>query len=200
MDKTFLSSLNRGLTILFLVFFLFAFSREGMTQSPMATVVEVEGSASLDRANLLSELKAGDELYPEDLIRTPEGGRVLIQWLSDLSLVKLAELSSLRICEEGDTGGCVFVTQGNIWGKKEKKSAPFSVKTSLATLGVRGTEFFVRLSPRAHELLIKEGRVLLVKEGVEAGDLTKVVFQPEQPPVFLGVDAGVVNEWSQAFS
>lgn len=181
---------------------LLAFSSLGFAQAgPEAIVVEVKGSARLDRGNVLAELKNGDELYSGDLIRADEKGSILIRWVSEESLVKLSESSELRICEtsEDSIGGCVFVTQGIVWGKKEKKGSTFRVKTSLATLGVRGTEFFVKLLPQTHELLVKEGRVLLEKEGVEAGDRTRVVLAAEQLPVFLGVGDAEIEEWTKPF-
>lgn len=181
---------------------LLAFSSLGAAQpNPAAKVVEVKGSANLDRGNVLSELKAGDALYSGDLIRANEKSTILIQWGSDESLVKLSESSELRVCESAENlnDGCAFVTQGIVWGKKEKKGSLFRVKTSLATLGVRGTEFFVKLQPQAHELLVKEGRVVLEKEGVEAGDRTKVVIEAEKIPVFLGVDDTEIEEWTKPF-
>jgi len=181
---------------------LIAFSSLGTAQpNSAAEVVEIKGIARLDRGNVLSELKTGAPLYPGDLIHADKESTILIQWVSDESLVKLSESSELRICEssDGSGDGCVFVTQGLIWGKKEKKGSPFRVKTSLATLGVRGTEFFVKIQPQAHELLVKEGRVVLEKEGVEAGDRTKVVIEPEKMPVFMGVGDAEIEEWTKPF-
>lgn len=180
---------------------LWGFASDGFSQSSVAKVMEVDGSARLDRGNLISEMKPGDELYPGDLLRTSEKGRVLIQWNFDQSLVKLSELSELKLCEEQENTneGCAFVTQGLVWGKKEQKGSTLRIKTSLVTLGVRGTEFFVKVMPRSHELLVKQGRVFLEKEGVEAGDRTKVVVEAEQAPVFLGIGDAEIEEWTRPF-
>lgn len=179
-----------------------AFSSLGIAQpSPAAKALEVKGKVVLDRGNVLAELKTGDLLHSGDLIRTEEKSSILIQWVSDASLVKLSEFSELRVCDSADNSnqGCVFVTQGLVWGKKEKKESLFRVNTSLVTLGVRGTEYFVKLQAQAHELLVKEGRVVLEKEGVEAGDRTKVAFEAEKMPVFVGVTDAEIEEWTRPF-
>lgn len=185
--------------VLFSVFgggrFLFGQASSG------ARVVEVQGTAHLDRGNVLSLLKAGDELTAGDLVRTGENSKVLIQWISDDSLVKLSPSSEMKLCESGGEKGenCAFVTQGIVWGKKEKKGSAFQIKTALANLGVRGTEYFVKILPRSHELLVKQGRVYLEKEGVEAGDGVKVVFQGGLEPRFSGVTQEEIQSLAAIF-
>ncbi len=169
---------------------------------PVVKVLEVEGSVRMERANILGDVRVGDELQPGDRVITGENGRVLLQDLSDESLIKMAVSSELKISEEENLKSetRIFMRQGLIWGKKNKSGRVIRIETPLANLGVRGTEFFVKASSKQSELIVKEGRVRLEKEGVDAGDMTRVLWEDSQPIVFYGLTSKELQDLAVAFA
>ncbi len=168
---------------------------------PAAKILEVEGPVRMERANIIGDVRVGDELEPGDRITTGEKGRVLIQSLADESLIKMAVNSELKISsvEDPKAETRIFMTQGLMWGKKTKSGHVIHIETSLANLGVRGTEYFVKASSQSSELVVKEGQIRLEKEGVEAGKMTRVVWESSQLPVFYGLTAEELEDWTQPF-
>lgn len=155
MNKGFL---NRVACLLVACFYLAAISASpAWAQSSMAKVGEVtilEGAASVVRAGAADSkaLGLGDAIYQNDTVTTGAGGKLRITFL-DRSIVSIASNTSLQVTEylydpqqQTRSSGLTL-----LWGKVKclvndlagYKAKKFTVTTSTAVAGVRGTDFLV---------------------------------------------------------
>lgn len=112
-------------------------------------VVLAQGNPLVERQDLHLPLKRNDKLFQKDRLITPVGSRLLIK-LKDKTTISLAEntvfeLSSYKFNKKKSEVSFkmlkgAFRTLTGVIGKQ--KDPTFEIHTPLATIGVRGTEFW----------------------------------------------------------
>lgn len=117
------------------------------------TVIAHKGEVSvLDASGLSQELKKGDSVSVGDTVRTGAGSYVVVEFI-DGARATVRPDSELRVDEYAygtDSDGAVMsLVKGGlraITGSiAQEDPESYRVKTNVATLGVRGTEFTLRL-------------------------------------------------------
>lgn len=130
----------------------------GFMQSARAAVDSIGvisvviGEAEIVRANGQSEAKSGAELFRNDLVKTGKASRVQVL-LKDQTAVNLGQNAEIRLDEFVYSGAepkvSLNVAKGTfrfISGKiADQKPDNVKVKTPLAIIGVRGTEYIGRV-------------------------------------------------------
>jgi len=128
-------------------------------ESEVGRIVYTKGQAWVQRGDARLAAKNGALMYKDDLIVTGSRGRMKLH-MQDKSNVYVGANSRLSLEKYAmDNGNLIEGAFNMFWGKarffvnklNEKRSS-FSVRTSTAVLGVRGTEFLV-LVPPTPELL-----------------------------------------------
>lgn len=133
----------------FITCLLFFYAHSSFASDPIGKVVLAQGNPLVERENLHLPLKRNDELYQKDRLITPVGSRILIK-LIDKTTISLAEntvfeLSSYNFNKKkSDVSfkmlkGAFRTLTGAIGKQKDPK---FEIHTPIATIGVRGTEFW----------------------------------------------------------
>ncbi|MBF0262036.1 MAG: cadherin domain-containing protein, partial [Magnetococcales bacterium] len=123
-------------------------------REPVGSVTQFKGLAYASFESVKRTLAEGAALFPGDQIVTGKDTRLIMKMRDD-AVIALGPESEFQIQEyrfepEEESGnGVVNMTKGMVRftsGKLAKmKDQPFKVVTPVATLGVRGTEGFVRL-------------------------------------------------------
>ncbi len=138
-------------------------------QKPFGSIDFVEGAASVMRGNKnLGEANIGDDVYPDDLIKTEADGVVIINLAPATGMrgtltIRPKSVAYLRLSKD-DTGikSGVELIAGQIGSKMGKLSGnpSFSVNTETVAMGVRGTAFTVATSVNGSVLITcTEGQV-----------------------------------------
>lgn len=140
---------------------------------PFGSIDFVEGNATVTRGNrLLGDANIGDEVYPDDLIRTAGDGIVVIALgratgMRGTLTVRPRSVAYLRLAPgDGGPRGGIELIAGQIASKMNKIAGnpSFVVTTETAVMGVRGTAFGVAAS-------VNGGILITCSEGeVEARD------------------------------
>ena len=117
------------------------------------TVVAYKGEVdAVDAAGADRQLQKDDAVYVGDTVRTGTGGYVVIQFI-DGAKATVRPDSELKIDRyafgTGDDGAVMNLVKGGlraITGSiAHNRPESYKVKTNVATLGVRGTEFSLRI-------------------------------------------------------
>jgi hypothetical protein len=140
------------------------------TQRPFGSIDYVEGSASLVRAGKsLGEANIGDEVLPDDMIRTAGDGLVIINLDRSTGMrgsLTIRPRSVIYIRLQPDAAGpksTIELISGQIGSKLAKLSGnpSLNVSTESVAMGVRGTAFTVSTSVNGSILIIcTEGEVI----------------------------------------
>lgn len=153
---------------------------ESAAESVAATVLTLEGSASIAEDDAWSPLELGQVVGPGDRVRTAEDSSLQLA-LADGSSVALGPNSELSLKELGAGGeGSVSIIQMlrgavNFMVEHVTGSGRFEVETSNAVVAVKGTDFEVASYSGADT-------VVTVAEGtVELGDDKRQRFEPILP-------------------
>ncbi|MFY0678514.1 MAG: FecR family protein [Neptuniibacter sp.] len=128
---------------------LLTFSIQSLANESIGKVVLAQGQPIVERDNQHLPIKRNDKLYQKDRLITPVGSRLLIK-LKDKTTVSLAENTVFELSrytfgkKKSDVSfkmikGAFRTLTGAI-GKQEDPK--FEIHTPLATIGVRGTEFW----------------------------------------------------------
>lgn len=131
---------------------------------PRGTVVKTEGNVRIIRADG-SELRAGKseiKINQQDTIVSGQNGKAVVRY-NDGAMTVLVNESRLQVGEPGffsHLGGKIYYHFRKVIGDK-----PREVKTSYATLGVRGTTFIVDDREDARAVSLKEGRLNIESPG-----------------------------------
>lgn len=117
------------------------------------TIVAFKGRVSAsDVSGLARELKKGDEVNVGDTIRTGTGSYVVVEFV-DGAKATIRPDSEMKVDRytygTGDDGAVINLVKGGLRAitgsiAKERPES-YKVQTNVATLGVRGTEFSLRL-------------------------------------------------------
>ncbi|MDQ3490546.1 MAG: FecR family protein [Acidobacteriota bacterium] len=108
------------------------------------------------------KLRAGDELFTDDVIKTGVGGRVVVG-LKDGSQAIISENTTVEIKDTNNSPRTIFnVLRGKTRIKIEKlggKPNPYRVTTPTTVIAVRGTIFDVFVSNDETKVFVEEGEV-----------------------------------------
>ena len=136
----------------------------------VAKAVSVQGTVEARRAGQTQwqPVKLNDSFRAGDSIRVGERSRADLQLLNQ-SVLRLNASSSITVeaPKEGRTG-VVDLVRGAVHFFSRGPNS-LEVKTPFTTAGVRGTEFFINLEPKATQLTVFEGTVVAQNA---AGSLT----------------------------
>jgi hypothetical protein len=165
-----------------------------------ATVAVLHGEASVKRANEEKPLAVSDSLLPGDIVRTAKESSLVIQFVdgSKALLLKDSEIKLDRLGIYPKTG--MAATELHLQrGRIESNVRPlkgaasrYEIRTPMAQLGVRGTDFRVGVDETSNSSLseVLEGGVKATASAatidVPKGFGTRVVQgEPPSPPVAL---------------
>ena len=170
--------------------------------------------AWLVREHQTTALSPGEELRPSDLVRTGEGGRLLLE-MADGSAVKLGESARFLIedaeMREDADGGILDSTFQVLRGAFRFTSSFFrnaparhrvDVNIGVITAGVRGTDIWGRSNPEHDLVCLIEGAIAVDSPGVEqvemSDPLSFYVKPKNQTPLPVGpVDTEKLKDWAQ---
>lgn len=146
-------------------------------------VVLIQGNPLVERADKHLFLKRKDKLFTGDRIITPIGSKILFR-LNDQSTVSLAENTQFELTrynydtksDKSDISfsmlkGAFRTITGNIGKQKEPK---FEIHTPVATIGVRGTDFWGGfIFSKALDVTMLSGKGVYVTNDSGAIELTR---------------------------
>ncbi len=177
-----------------------------------AVITFLSGDVSVLRNETWKYVDIGDFIEQEDTLKVGEDSFCELQF-GDKASVRIQENTEVALdtilLEPGQANVTVKLAVGSILSKVGKLSGDerFSVKTSTATCGVRGTEFMVREDPdKTTTVAVKEGVVAVLPASVDvealkekAGQENKALIErieklEEQAPVFEANEEIVIGE------
>ncbi len=134
-----------------------------LAQTGVAEVVRVEGSAAVrNRAGGAQEpVRVGTRLTEGGTIETGDNGRVVVQ-LGASGFAVLDRKSKLEVPPPKERGGLLRQITGWIYyaiRSDANRKEPVSVRTTVATIGIRGTRFLVVDIPGRSEVGMRKGLV-----------------------------------------
>jgi len=156
-----------------LISYFFFLSSFAMAAEAVGKFKHVEGKVDILREGAFPAItvKAQDQVYPRDIIRTKSASKAEIIF-KDNTVLQIAQRSRIDISEyyTGDTGKSVIkLSRGQVKAVVDKNVtkrislAPdanrFEIHTPNAVAGVRGTEFHVAYDRNVTTVLLKEGNV-----------------------------------------
>jgi hypothetical protein len=146
-----------------LALFLFLpLAAQAEDETAVASIKTVQGDARVIRGTESAALKAGDRVYRNDRLKTGPGGSLALVFKDD-TLVSIGPVSEVVVKEflfSPAKGKLSFVAKllkgsaayvSGIIGKLSPESVRF--ETPVATIGVRGTTFAVRIEGSGEESL-----------------------------------------------
>jgi hypothetical protein len=169
---------------------LFAFVMPAAAQSPTAAgkVERIQGQATATNGSATMQLAVGTEVFEGDVLETGNDARLTVALVdgSSLTLGANAEMEIDRfvfadnVAEDKQTLRWVagaFLTATGAIGKANQDAV--IVNTPVATIGIRGTQFWGGRLEVDFEVLVLEGRVVVITDAgaVELGvnETTRVV-------------------------
>tara|TARA_Y100001970_G_scaffold195586_1_gene237720 strand:+ start:183 stop:914 length:732 start_codon:yes stop_codon:yes gene_type:complete len=136
------------ISILFCIFSLFLYANE------LAIVTKSKGNVTYKKNTLKDfekTVKAGKELYDEDLLKTGIDGFVMFMYLDDGTLIKVHKNSEVYISGKiSDRSINKRVNAGEGFFRfdvKEQKGDEFTVVTPSSVASVKGTDFIIDIGP-----------------------------------------------------
>lgn len=168
-----------------------------LAQSESAGIVtRLRGEAFVERNLIRFELHEGSEIFSDDVAITGDSARLEIS-LNDNSVLTLGDQSTLIIRDfvyDPDTkmGNAFFVlTRGvlrTISGEiAYSQKDNFLVKTTVATIGIRGTDFFVGIIEGKLRVVLLAGTGIYVENASGRVEITEIgsgttIFIPATAP------------------
>jgi ferric-dicitrate binding protein FerR (iron transport regulator) len=142
---------------------LAASASPGIAQTNVPEVVRVEGSAQVRDAAGVSQgaVRVGTKLSPGGTVETGENGRVVVK-LGSTGFAVLDHKSKLEVAPPKESAGLLRQITGWIYyaiRPDAKRKDPVTVRTTVATIGIRGTRFLVVDVPGRSELGMRKGLV-----------------------------------------
>jgi len=175
----------------FLTALLAAFCLLGFTRSPAEVVgrfTQVEGRVDLLKGGNLpaTPVAVNATVEPQDVVRTKSLSKAQITFI-DNSLLTISPRSRIAIAEymiepaQGKRRAVLEIFQGMALAVVNKifnvKEPDFVVKTHTAIMGVRGTEFGVRLLPNSSTIMNFKGLLQVGNVFPEIGQLFQKAFK-----------------------
>ena len=167
-------------------------------------VVLIQGSPLVERNGQHLFIKRNDAIFTADMIITPIGSKILVR-LNDKSTISLAENSQFEFTkyqydQKNDKSDVSFkMLKGafrTITGKIGKQKQPkFEIHTPVATIGVRGTDFWGGfIFSDALDVTMLSGKGVYIKNDKGLTELSK---PGEGTMVAEGAAPGEVSMWSK---
>jgi ferric-dicitrate binding protein FerR (iron transport regulator) len=143
-------------------------------------VVYVEGDVTVQNGSQARDAAIGDSVGPGDTVKTGPASLAVID-VGNATTLKLREKTTLALDSIGEQTAVTLTAGGVFTSITRKLSGNFSVRTSSAVAGVRGTQFFVAYGRTIDRLpdvwlcvnqgtvevaLPESGAAVLVKEGL----------------------------------
>ena len=133
-----------------------------LAAKPIGEVNNLEGKAFATLSGQKRELASGAQVFEKDSLQTMESSKIVITFLDD-TVLRMGENTNVSLEQysfedkpDGIVGmvtrffrGLVRMTTGKIVKRDRDK---FSFQTPLATLGIRGTEFFAQTVDDGEEI------------------------------------------------
>ncbi|WP_420598114.1 FecR family protein [Neptuniibacter sp.] len=166
---------------LLLTCLLITFSVQTLAAESIGKVVLAQGQPIVERDNQHLPIKRNDKLYQKDRLITPVGSRLLIK-LKDKTTVSLAENTVFELSrytfgkKKSDVSfkmikGAFRTLTGAIGKQANPK---FEIHTPLATIGVRGTEFWGgMIFSDALDVTMLEGKGVYITNEFGTVDITR---------------------------
>lgn len=189
--------------LLLLALFLTVFPLLSWAES-IGKVVLVQGHPIVEREGQHLLLKRNDALFIKDTVITPVGSKVLFR-LEDKSTISLAENTQFTLSQYDYKKGSQNSTASfemlkgafrTLTGKMgEQQSPSFEIHTPVATIGVRGTEFWGGfIFSDSLDVTMLEGKGVYIKNEHGKVDITK---PGEGTMVNQGMAPSPVSMWSK---
>src|SRR5687768_7809266 len=140
--------------------------RSAPAEPSPAVLIELEGGAVISRTGSAAWDRAytNQMLFPGDRLRTLERSRAVVR-LSDLSLLRLAELSHIQIPEATSRRGGFNLLRGLLYYFHRDRPGVMPVTTPTAYAVVLGTEFTVAVDEDGStRLTLIEGSVEMTNQ------------------------------------
>lgn len=136
----------------------------GMAQADAPEVVRVEGAAQVRDAAGVAQgaVRVGTKLSPGGTVETGENGRVVVKLGNNTGFAVLDRKSKLEVAPPKESAGLLRQITGWIYyaiRHDASRKQPVSVRTTVATIGIRGTRFLVVDVPGRSELGMRKGLV-----------------------------------------
>ncbi len=180
-----------------------ALSGSGAPYQPVGRIIHAKGKVEVMRGDkgVREEAKADLPLYPGDEVLTGADGRASIL-MADETLIQVNVRSRLVMEQVAASSAWMRLRKivpaayfgarslyrmlaGEIWIRNKNKEAAVEIKTPALTMGIRGTEFDLRVSEDGTVILsVLEGSVKAWNElgGVEVGAREQAVARPGSAP------------------
>lgn len=190
----------------FAVLFLLIVTRANAQTNAFSRLLEAAGQVEFQFGGQTNWQSAtnGLRLQPGDKVRTRGASRAAVQ-LSDRSVIRLSELTTLEILPPRDGGKKRFnLPSGSLYFFNREKPADVEFDTPMAAGAIRGTEFLLESTlavsgqPVLHLALV-DGLVSLHHAGgetsVKAGDDLRWT-SGEPPRITALVNANAIIQWA----
>ena len=138
-------------------------------------ITAIKGEVYIDRHNKQILAKAGSPLQLKDIIKTKKRSKALILF-NDKTSITVGKESTLTVQDyvfdlvnpkkskaTFGFGQGVFRTITGKIGKLNRDK--FKIKTSTASIGIRGTNFIVRVAPDGMQIGVQDGGIFFVPKG-----------------------------------
>ena len=165
-----------------------------------ARVVEIEQIVEAQRAGSKpwDPSRTNQVLYPGDQLRTGQRSRAAIL-LSDLTVLRLGELSHIQIPETKKRSGLNFF-QGIFYFFHRDKPGEFELRTPTVSAVVRGTEFNLKVAEdKTTTLMLLDGQVEMTNQFGQLSLLSGQggIAEPNQAPRRTAmIEAINIIQWS----
>ena len=182
------------LPLLILVSLTLAFSTRA-SNATNAMLIEIEGRVVVSRSGSVAWDPAytNQVLFPGDRLRTLERSRAVVR-LSDLSLLRLAELSHIQIPDTTTRRGGFNLLRGLIYFFHRDKPGVMPVTTPTAYAVVLGTEFTVEVADDGStRIALFEGTIEMTNQfgriGLKSGESAEAgpASAPARTPQLQGL-------------
>ena len=197
-----------SLGFLLLVAPMLAGATPGVGEEVVGKVTAITGSAVAMQDAMPRALKVGADIHIGDVLSTGRDSRLHVKMVDDAEF-SLGERSSFVVQEyflnpNGKQGNAVIrLMSGAIRAATGKiaqlDNNPFVMRTEVATIGVRGTEFWGGLLDGVHQFALLGGRAIIIEnkagriEITRAGDGTTVAGDGAAPAVPSAWAAGKLD-------
>jgi hypothetical protein len=164
-------------------------------EDPVGKVARLEGDATAARDGLIRSLDPGSEIYLSEIISTGSETRLEIMLLDETSIIlsdrTIASVSDFAYLPEENKGnaairlltGAFRAVTGKIASLEDREVV---FQTPVATIGIRGTDFFGGLEGRKLGVALLDDSALNVENdagGVDlAGQFQGTDVEPGMPP------------------
>lgn len=146
-------------------------------------VTRLLGAATIDRAGATLSPTPGAELRSGDVLRSGPGARIEMRF-HDGTTITLGAATEMRIdafvfdpgTPEGNlalslAGGVFRAVSGAI---AERRGAPLTIATPVATIGIRGTTFWGEQRPDQLEVALLAGKGVFLRNAFGASEITRL--------------------------